>query len=342
MNRLLKPLWVATFVVPISTGLFSCKSDFQDDPLDNTKDESDSLSITIPSTTTDTILYATVNGDVVPIYLSIPKDCGSDDFPAIVLLHGSGGMWHNNDRDAGVMSRQNRDWMEIFNQNCVVGAYIDSYTPRGCIEREGSWKEAPDAFLISAQFVRPYDAYAGLDILRRLVREDGSFLVRHGDEGILGFSDGATALSATLYDTDVTPEGWQWRQDYDKEYLEADGVGKPANRPQEGGFACGVFYYGGSVGNSYWGGNPCSNPDFMYKNYAPILYQIPADDYLTENTLCALDRLESISALVEKYIYEDTDHGFDGDDGSQKQQSDLARIRTMEWFKEYLDFQEQN
>ncbi len=257
--------------------------------------------------------------------------------PAVVVLHGSGGMWQDDDREAGIMSRQNREWKELFNDNCIIGAYVDSYTPRGCIEREGDWTVPPKAFLISAQFVRPADAYAALSLLRTLRWADDSPVVQEGSEGLLGFSDGATSLAAAMYDTNKTPENWEWTQKYDdNEYAEADGVKPPIERPEDGGFACAVFYYGGSVGNSYWGGNPCSNSNFMYVNYAPILYQIPEDGYLTENSLCAIAHLEEISAPVEKHIYDNSEHGFDGDQGASSANSDLARSRSIDWFKKYF------
>lgn len=317
-----------TIAIVSIIALVSCKDDHVVELSDTTL---------IYTATTDTILYVTVKGDNVPVYLSFPPNCEKNNLPAVVLLHGSGGMWKDDNREAGIMSSQNRDWKTIFDANCMIGAYIDSYTPRGCVEREGDWKVAPLAFSISAQFVRPYDAYAGLELLRNLVNTSGQPIVRPNDVGILGFSDGATALTATLYDTDVTPTDWEWTQEFDKEYTEANGVGLPAERPESGGFSCGVFYYGGSVGHSYWGGNPCSNSDFMYINYAPILYQVPELGYLTENTLCAIEEISTRGGNVTKYVYESAEHGFDGNDLDQKPQSDLARTHTIDWFKDHLN-----
>jgi poly(3-hydroxybutyrate) depolymerase len=99
--------------------------------IDSSLDVGDQL--VLPMTTTDTILYVTVNGDQVPVYISIPTDCPQKALPAVVLLHGSGGMWQDDDRDAGVMSRQNREWRALFDANCFVGVYIDSYTPSGFV-----------------------------------------------------------------------------------------------------------------------------------------------------------------------------------------------------------------
>ena len=333
MNFLYRSSLPALLVFSIALTLFSCK----DDNSDSSEFPISEGSVVIPSLTSDTLLYVAVNEDIVPVYITIPQGCNLSSYPAVVVMHGSGGMWKDDDREAGVMSSQNRDWQNIFNDNCIIGAFVDSYTPRGCVERVDAWKEAPLAFKISSQFIRPLDAYAALDLLRRLVNGDDAALVNKGNEGILGFSDGATALAATLYDTESTPTDWEWTQSYDKTYTEADGILPPAEKPADGGFACGVFYYGGSVGNSYWGGNPCSSNEFIYQNYAPILYQLPANGYLTENTLCAFDVLASKNAPVEKYVYDNAEHGFDGDDTNQMTQSELARSRTIDWFKQYLN-----
>ena len=52
----------------------------------------DNDEIFIPLKTTDTILYALVDNIKIPIYLSIPKICNNESYPAVVVLHGSDGM----------------------------------------------------------------------------------------------------------------------------------------------------------------------------------------------------------------------------------------------------------
>ena len=311
----------------------SCSSDEGSNPVPI---EPDLGTIVFPEIEADSVVLLNVNGDIVPVYLSVPETCYESSCPAVVIMHGSGGLWKSDDREGEELVRQYREWRDILNENGYIGAFVDSYTPRGCIERTGDWKEAPKAFQISSQFVRPHDAYSTLSWLRSLRTIEGNNLIQAQNVGIMGFSDGATALAATLYDTDKTPENWEWTQKYDKEYTQSDGILSPAVRPEDGGFKSGVFYYGGSVGNSYWGGNPCTNPDFMYVNYAPILYQLPELGYLTENTLCAIDHLEMINAPIEKYIYDDATHGFDGNDEDEITQRDLGRQRTLDWFKRYL------
>ncbi|WP_318343532.1 dienelactone hydrolase family protein [Flagellimonas baculiformis] len=294
----------------------------------------------VSSTTSDTIVHVMVGNDRIPIYLSIPKDCEQKNHAAVVVMHGSDGMWANHDPSKGAMSGQFNEWRQLFDENCIVGAFVDSYSGRGVSTRTGKWTTAPDNFKISSQFVRPRDANVALSLLKNLRYTNGSSVVRPNDIGLLGFSDGATAVASTLYDTDATPNDWEWTQTFNgKEYDESSGVLAPEPRP-EVGFATGVFYYGGSGGYDYWGSAICG-PNAMtgniYRTYVPILYQIPEVDDLTENTLCMFNVLEQKGDPVELHFYEGAEHGFDFDDNAQ---SVLARERTLNWFKDKLHIQE--
>lgn len=130
-------------------------------------------------------------------------------------MHGSDGMWTNHDSSKGIMSGQFNEWRKLFDENCIVGAFVDSYSGRGVTTRTGKWTTAPDNFKISSQFIRPRDANAALAMLKNLTFTDGSPVVRPKDIGLLGFSDGASAVAATLYNTDTTPKGWVWTQSFD-------------------------------------------------------------------------------------------------------------------------------
>ncbi|MEC7770863.1 MAG: hypothetical protein VX798_06750 [Bacteroidota bacterium] len=296
--------------------------------------------VTLRNSTLDTIVYATVDNEKVPIYISIPPGCNTHSLPAVVVMHGSDGMWLDHDIATGKMSGQNTEWRMLFDSNCIIGAYVDSYSGRGVSTRTGKWKTAPDNFKISSQFIRPKDAYAALEVLKKLKNENGIPLVRKKDIALLGFSDGASAVASTLYDTDLTPKDWEWTQNFDgKEYDSSSGVLPPDQKP-EFGFAGGVFYYGGSGGYNYWGAGPCGNNAWegnIYMPYAPILFQIPAEGYLTENTLCLVDLLKEKGAAVELNIYENVGHGFDFDDNPQ---SPIARLNTLNWFNKILHMEQ--
>lgn len=320
-----------TVLMGLLTLTVSCSDDESNFPFGTKVNE-----VKISASTKDTIINVLVDNARVPIYLAIPDNCTNTTFPAVVVLHGSGGMWKNDDPETGVMSSQFMEWRDILANNCIVGAFVDSYSGRGVSERTGKWTKAPDNFRISAQFVRPADANAVLEQLKQLKFGDGSSVVRPADIGLLGFSDGGSALAATLYDTETTPNGWEWTQSFDgKEYNSASGVHSPVPKPKEG-FAGGVFYYGGSSGFGYWGTNACNedaNVDNIYLPYAPILYQIPENGYLTETNLCMYNLLKEKGAKVELIEYQNVGHGFDTNGNSQSQE---ARQNTINWFKAIL------
>nr|WP_299382828.1 hypothetical protein [Allomuricauda sp.] len=291
--------------------------------------------VIIHAATTDTIIQIVVEGKQVPVFLSIPKAEGQ--LPAVVVKHGSGGMWKHDNPKTKKLSRQFQEWKEILTQNGFVCAVVDGYTPAGTAERTGKWKKPPYAFKISSEFVRPRYAYGTLRMLRNLKNHAGSNIVRSKDIGIIGFSHGGNTTAATLFDTDLTPQDWNWTQSYDgKEYGISNGVREPAQRPEEGGFACGVVNYGGAIAHGYWGGDPCSdnaNEKIIYGNYAPVLYQLPENDYLAESTLCMFQLLKKKGFPVEMEIYNNVGHGFD-DDGLPP--SEEARTKTINFLKLHL------
>lgn len=312
----------------LAFSLLSCSKDGIEPP--------ENGEVVISSSTTDTIVHVVVGNDKVPIYLSIPKGCDKKSLPAVVVMHGSDRMWSNHDPNNGAMSGQFNEWRELFDENCIVGAFVDSYSGRGVTTRSGKWTTAPDNFKISSQFIRPRDANAALALLQKLTYSDGTPIVRPADVGLLGFSDGATAVASTLYDTDTTPGNWEWKQTFDgKEYDQSSGILAPEPKPDVG-FAGGVFYYGGSVGYDYWGASPCGDNALegnIYLPYAPLLYQIPTEGYLTENTLCLVNILKEKQMPVKLNLYEGVGHGFDFENNDK---SALARSEALEWFKEIL------
>ncbi|MDF0717595.1 hypothetical protein PY092_15635 [Muricauda sp. 334s03] len=314
-----------------------CSSCSQDDGVLSVLE---STEVVLQESTMDTIVYAVVDNHQIPIYLSIPEGCNNKNFPAVVVMHGSDGMWVDHDIASGKMSGQNNQWRELFDANCIVGAFVDSYSGRGVSTRTGKWATAPDNFKISSQFIRPKDAYAALEVLKKLKFNDGSNVIRAKDVGLLGFSDGASAVASTLYDTDNTPADWEWTQTFDgKEYGTSSGILAPQARP-ENGFAGGVFYYGGSGGYNYWGTSPCGDNALdgnIFVPYAPMLYQIPSEGYLSENTLCLVDILQQKGMPVELKLYEGVGHGFDFDGNNQ---SSLARINALQWFDEILHMED--
>ena len=279
----------------------------------------------------NSIVRLTVDDVEIPVYLSIP-DC-EGPVPAVVVLHGSNGMWRDNDPNSQEMSGQFVEWRDLLLNNCIAAAFVDSYSPRGVTTRTGDLRTLPKNTIISAQFVRPKDANTALEHLRLLKDSNGKKMIQEGNISVLGFSDGASAAVSTLIDLSKVPSDFEWTQSANGiVYDESDGVLPPPNQPNLG-FASGVFYYGGHIGYNYWGRQPCgleSLEDNIYMPYAPVLYHVPSEDSLSENTLCMLNVLNRKGAPITLEYYPGAPHGFDFDDIPE---SDIARERTLEWLR---------
>ncbi|GAB4510667.1 MAG: hypothetical protein Tsb004_13990 [Allomuricauda sp.] len=289
--------------------------------------------VVLKSESKDTLVYTKVGNASIPVYISIPKGCDMEDYPAVMVLHGSDGMWLDHDASKGQMSGQFTEWKNLLNSNCIAAVFVDSYSGRGVKTRTGKWTTAPDNFKISSQFIRPRDANAALKLLQEVKFSDGRPTFRKKQIALLGFSDGASAVASTLYDTDISPEGWEWKQTFDgKSYDTNSGVIPPEPKPVHG-FAGGIFYYGGSGAFNYYGKSPCSEDALegnIFQPYAPMLYQIPSEGYLSENTLCQVALLKEKGIPVEVKIYQGVGHGFDFD---KVEQSESARTVSLQWLR---------
>ncbi|MCL6274645.1 dienelactone hydrolase family protein [Muricauda sp. 2012CJ35-5] len=289
---------------------------------------------------TDTIVEVLVEGDKVPMFISIPDLSRTDNqlpLPAVVVLHGSGGLWKDDDPDLGELSRQFEEWQAILNNNGYAAIFPDSYSGRGTDERKGEWKEPPKVFKISSEFVRPKDAHMANKVLTGLKDDSGNSIVDKSKIALLGFSHGGNSVAATLFDDSLAPDDWSWTQSFSgKEYGESSGVKTPVNKTEDVNFAAGIIFYGGSMGNGYWGKNPCDEDapkENIYANKTPTLYQVPEDGYLTENTLCMIALLQEKGYPIESKIYSNVGHGFD-DDGLK--QSEEARANTLKFLNDKL------
>lgn len=313
------------------TLLISCS---EDDPNPND-------SIIISKSVNDTIIYAkSIDNSIIPIFFSFPRNL-SYPLPATVVMHGSGGNWQDVDTNKdGIadeikeweLSNQNTQWKQVFDSKNIVSAFPDSYSSRGTIENEGEWKNPPLQFKISATFVRNYDAYLTLELLRKMVWEDGTPVVKTNKVAIIGFSHGATAVQSTLFDTKNVYENWEWSQSFNGiEYKNE--ILAPAPIPSAGGFIAGVMYYPGSFHNSYYG-NPCKETS-IFKTYSDFMIHLPSKDDLTDNSLCMLETVKNNQGgTATMYYYENVDHGFDGDDSEA---SFLAMKRTLDFLLNKLE-----
>ena len=303
------------------------------DPKEKPVSNIDTNKIVFPSGATDTLFYMTSANLSIPVIIHIPS-CGTGPFPAVVVMHGSGGLW-SNDVPGTAMASQFIWWQESFDSECVVSVFIDSYSPRGAVENEGEYKVPPKTFEISAQFERPKDAYAILELLLKIVNENGDDLINKSKVGLLGFSHGGTATESTIFDPKLLPDGWEWSQSFDGVSYD---VPSPVERPEGIGFAAAVVYYPGSYHNGYYG-KLCEETGSYYVNSCPLQMHLAELDPLTENSLCFANSTLQNGGEVDYYVYEGANHSFDNKtSGVDGVASNQARERTMAWFRDYLGF----
>lgn len=332
----MKRLFLALAIVLVIT---ACKSD------DNGGGLQIDLTgkIVIPTGTRDTVLFVnSVDNISLPIFISIPSS--SVNLPGTVVMHGSGGNWEDSDTDNDdiddtivewELSSQNKAWKSLMDNENIVTAFPGSYYRRGTVENAADWKNPPLQFQISASFVRNYDAYNTLDVLRKLVREDGSPVVNSTNVALLGFSHGGTAVQSTLFDTDNVPNDWEWSQSYSGTVY-TDEMREPAPIPAEGGFVAGVMYYPGSFHNSYYG-NPC-NGTSIFKTTVDFMIHLPSEDSLTPNSNCMLETVANNGGgIATIHNYQGAEHGFDNKStGIDGDASTLARQRSITYLKAKL------
>lgn len=285
---------------------------------------------------TTTILLEVINesdGKTIPVYLALPT-VRSMPLKTVLVLHGSGGPWDDDDLDGdgvvetcnvGTPSRQTREWRDLLVDNGFAAVFADSYSPRNTCENEDAYKYPPLKFVISGTFIRNRDAYAILSLLKRLVWQGSKLpVIDHDRIALVGFSDGGTSAESTLYDVAATPASWQWKQSFSGTTYTAE-VLPPPEVTETDRFVAGVFYYPGSFHNSYYG-NIC-NGNGIYKSYCDVLFHLPEEDALTENSKCLIETMiQNGGGVPTVFDYEGLDHGFDDDDTAE---SELARSRTL-------------
>lgn len=100
---------------------------------------------------------------------------GADRLPAVVLVHGSGGVGENTDR-----------WSQILNQMGIATFILDTFTGRGIVNTVTNQAQLGALAMMN-------DSYRALELLSRHPRIDPARIA------IMGFSKGATpALYASL------------------------------------------------------------------------------------------------------------------------------------------------
>lgn len=290
------------------------------------------------------VVYLTnpTGGNLLKAVLFIPASVNA--VPAVVVQHGSGGLWSSTDSTNTKMANQFKVWIDSFRVNKIAALFVDSYTARGV--KTFPNVAPPDNLFLAAEFVRPRDAYAGLAFLRTNNR-----IISH-KIALLGFSHGGTSTLSTMVNTDaVSKPVWSvYSSKTDSTYTV--GVLPPAQRPSEGGFVAAVSYYPGAAMFNYYG-KPGTPSNGKYIPYAPIMIHAAGNDplYTTQYTnsdnntkinaydgLILKSQTSPQSAMMIKHEYLNAEHSFDGVTaaGADATANASAKKRTLDFLKQYL------
>lgn len=295
-----------------------------------------------PETTQIVYLPNPTGGNPLKAVLYIPST--AVPVPAVVVMHGSGGLWSSTDSTNTKMASQFKGWVDSFRVHKIAALFVDSYTARGTKTFHNM--VPPNSLPIAAEFVRPRDAYAGLAYLRTLTVK-----IIPNKIGLLGFSHGGTTVLGTMADADAVAKTTGWSQ-ISAGTTYTNNVLAPAGKPAEGGFVAAVSYYPGAAMFSYFG-KPGTPSDGKYVNYAPMLIHAAGADPLYTGTYTNWDnntqissydgliqkaQLNPASAPITKQVYSDAAHGFDGETaaGTDANASVLARARSIAFLKQFL------
>lgn len=131
---------------------------------------------------------------------------GKGPFPAVVLMHGCGGLYS---RSTGQISSKMRFWAEFLREHGYVALLVDSFRPRSLDEICTRYKK------LNSVKVRSYDAYGGLVYLQHLE------IVEPRSVALMGWSNGSRAVLSAMA---------------------RDGKHRPARLPQ-GGFHAAIAFY---------------------------------------------------------------------------------------------------
>ncbi|MDQ1154800.1 dienelactone hydrolase family protein [Brevundimonas sp. SORGH_AS_0993] len=211
-------------------------------------------------------------------YLFRPAGGASrDGAPAVVLMHGRGGVYSsqaNGVYAASTLTRRLRFWAEYWTERGFYVLIVDSFGPRGYPTgfAAGTYSTRPPE--VNEVTIRPLDAYGAMRFLRSL---DG---VADDRIGLMGFSNGASATLAALADD------------------------KPGDMRRLG-FRAGVALYPGcGLQNRFARG---------YRPYAPVQVFVGTADEEVSPESCRrlVDRARAAGEPVELTVYEGAVHGFD-------------------------------
>lgn len=275
--------------------------------------------------------------------LFLPDDGlhGPGPHPAVVILHGSGGLWSNDVISNGLIS-QFQQWGELLAGMGYAAIFPDSYNPRGIPGNFGGRRphynlEFDDA-LCSPNYERPKDVVATLTYLQSRTDIDAERIA------LMGFSHGAQTAMNALVDPSV--DLGQYEVSYiglddkknddpedDEEISTTLDVPNPIRIGDDLPFPrIGVFYYGGGSHYGYHGSASSTGAGrFMFDRRTKVLLFHGTEDSLMgvddpnvtpiTGNLYPLKQVLASSAqaaaegvpdpLQQHYIFDKVGHSFD-------------------------------
>ncbi|MGB0370202.1 MAG: dienelactone hydrolase family protein [Opitutales bacterium] len=279
---------------------------------------------------------------VARLYVPDSSAFGPGPYPTVLIMHGSGGLWSNDEIANGLIS-QFEQWGELLADLGYIACFPDSYNPRGIPEnfsgRRPHYDPTDDDALCSPNYERPKDVVAALSYLQS--RDD----VDTDNIALMGFSHGAqTAMNAVL---DVSVDLGQYEVSYvdlndqdtpepedDVEFDTLLVVDSPVRIPDDLPFPkLGFFYYGGGSHWRYHGqASSVTAGRYMFDRRMKVLLFHGTEDSLLgvddpdaalplTGNLFPIKQVESSSLqaaaegvedpLQHHFIYAGVDHSFD-------------------------------
>ena len=140
----------------------------------------------------DTITFESLDADLTggkptTLKAELYKPSGPGPFPAVVLMHGCGGLYRYEGKHYGQIVQRNADWAERLVDAGYVVLLPDSFTPRG-VHESCTVKKRP----VDSSRERPRDAYAALMWLQ------GQSYVKAERVALMGWSNGGGTVLHTI------------------------------------------------------------------------------------------------------------------------------------------------
>lgn len=260
---------------------------------------------------TEVVSFENDRGEEIMGLLTLPEGDGA--VPAVVVLHGAGGLFSEPDSNdqALELSPQFEEWAGLLVAQGYAVLLPSSFYSRGFLE----WNDRPDEYDSEDRILmRVYDAQAALGFACAHPRIDCDRIAA------LGFSNGASTVVMSAHERLGEVPGMEQLR---------------SERPR---FALGVAYYPG-CGLHALISLDMDDPTEFYFPYMPVLVQHAEDDSLLDDCTTRLEQTDIITGL-EGYasnpfqldIHADAGHGFDSspNDSREEQARATARQRTLD------------